>query len=118
MYLSKPQYKAIIECNVGKHDQVPPAIIQFLLKKGLIFETLIGYDLTEKGFESTRQTFEEHQKQKADTRTGPSDKHDFHTAKRTIFTNEDEPPTPKKRRSIESMASIKAKPVTKYKEIK
>lgn len=105
----------MVSINVGKHDQVTPEVIQFLIDRGQIFQTLIGYDWTEAGKRSCTESAEEHTKQKNDVKTGPSGKGDFYKVKRTAFSENDDLSIPPKRRSSDSMANMKPKPVTKYK---
>lgn len=114
MYLTKPQYAAIISINVGSHETVAPAIIEFLLQHGQIIETLIGYDLTDAGRISLDENYVEHQRQKTDVRTGPSGKRDFHQPRRDTFRADDDL-TINKRRSLDPGHVPKSKPPTRYK---
>lgn len=106
----------MIKINLGRHEDVAPEIMKFLEDKGLIISNLIGYERTEFGIQSCDETYAEQQKQKNDVKTGPSGKNDFHKEKRTVFSDTDDLSIPTKRRSVESMATLKPKPVTKYKK--
>lgn len=104
----------MININIGKCDDIAPEIIQFLIDHGLIVQNLIGYERTEYGCKACEETFAEYQKQKADTKTGPSGKNDFHSEKRDSFSSDDDL-TVYKRKPLDPTPT-KAKPQTKYKK--
>jgi len=113
MYLTKPQYAAMLKINIGNHTDIAPEIIEFLKDNGQIIETLIGYEWTEHGKRSCDETYKEQQRQKADLKTGPSGKGDFFSVKRDSFSEQDDL-TVIKRKPLDPVPK-KAKPETKYK---
>lgn len=118
MYLSRLQYEKIGEAISPDHSGVPKEMMDFFIDNGLIERDLFQYRLTEKGGKACTESRHEHELQKADNRTGPAEKGDFFRERRTSFTNNDSDLEITKKHSMKGMNPRKAKPETKYKDIK